>query len=336
MVARRADLTSLMHYARRFGRAILNVGGIVGFVCMASWAMLYWQSGTHRQTVRIILPHGSSLVQITHQLDEAGVLTSPFVFYATMRLGNVAARFQAGEYDIAAGATMAQIAKMLIKGAGVLHPITIAEGLTSQQIIALLRATPILQGKVEVPPEGSLLPETYLVARNMSRTALVAQMQAAQSRLMATLWPQRAKNLPIHSQREAIILASIIERETGRAGERALVAAVFINRLNKKMRLQSDPTIIYGLVGGKGKLGRPIRRSEIRRKTAYNTYRINGLPPTPIANPGAAALAAVLNPATSDALYFVADGAGGHVFANNLKAHSRNVQNWRQRKNNTN
>ena len=302
----------------------------MGFVGMASWAMLYWQSGAHRHNVRVVLSHGSSLEKLTRQLDEAGVLTSANVFYLTMRLRGVAAQFQAGEYDIPARANMPQIANILIKGAVVLHPITIVEGLTSQQIIAQLRATPLLHGEVEVPPEGSLLPETYLVARNMSRAALVAKMQAAQSQLVEALWAERAENLPFNNRHEAIILASIVEKETGIAQERPLVAAVFVNRLHKKMRLQSDPTIIYGLVGGKGKLGRPIRRSEIKRKTAYNTYQIDGLPPTPIANPGAASLAAVLNPANSPALYFVADGAGGHVFAQSLAAHQRNVQNWRR------
>jgi UPF0755 protein len=155
-------------------------------------------------------------------------------------------------------------------------------------------------------------------------------MSRAQKSVIDELWPKRQAGLPIKSQQEAIILASIVERETAMAEERPLVAAVFVNRLKKRMRLQSDPTIIYGLVGGQGKLGRPIRRSEIRRHTPYNTYRIKALPPTPIANPGRAAIAAVLNPADSQALYFVADGTGGHVFANTLAEHNRNVRRWRQ------
>ena len=164
----------------------------------------------------------------------------------------------------------------------------------------------------------------------MTRAALIAKMRAAQKTALDELWPQRQKNLPFKTKREALILASIVERETGVASERPLVAAVFVNRLRKGMRLQSDPTIIYGLVGGQGKLGRPIRRSEIRRKTPYNTYRINGLPPTPIANPGRASIAAVLNPSDSKALYFVADGSGGHAFAGTLDAHNKNVRRWRQ------
>jgi UPF0755 protein len=188
----------------------------------------------------------------------------------------------------------------------------------------------LLQGEVAIPAEGSLLPETYKVPRSMSRAKLVAQMSRAQKSVIDELWPKRQAGLPIKSQQEAIILASIVERETAMAEERPLVAAVFVNRLKKRMRLQSDPTIIYGLVGGQGKLGRPIRRSEIRRHTPYNTYRIKALPPTPIANPGRAAIAAVLNPADSQALYFVADGTGGHVFANTLAEHNRNVRRWRQ------
>jgi UPF0755 protein len=188
----------------------------------------------------------------------------------------------------------------------------------------------VLAGDVALPREGSLLPETYNVARGMTRTALVAKMMADQTRAIDALWPTRQKNLPFKTKKEALILASIVERETGVSSERPQVAAVFVNRLKKRMRLQSDPTIIYGLVGGKGALGRPIRRSEIRRKTAYNTYRINGLPPTPIANPGRASIAAVLNPADSKALYFVADGTGGHAFAETLEQHNKNVRRWRQ------
>jgi UPF0755 protein len=188
----------------------------------------------------------------------------------------------------------------------------------------------VLAGDVALPREGSLLPETYNVARGMTRTALVAKMMADQTRAIDALWPTRQKNLPFKTKKEALILASIVERETGVSSERPRVAAVFVNRLKKRMRLQSDPTIIYGLVGGKGALGRPIRRSEIRRKTAYNTYRINGLPPTPIANPGRASIAAVLNPADSKALYFVADGTGGHAFAETLEQHNKNVRRWRQ------
>jgi UPF0755 protein len=198
------------------------------------------------------------------------------------------------------------------------------------QIIDLLNAQDVLAGDVALPREGSLLPETYNVARGMMRTALVAKMMADQTRAIDALWPTRQKNLPFKTKKEALILASIVERETGVSSERPQVAAVFVNRLKKRMRLQSDPTIIYGLVGGKGALGRPIRRSEIRRKTAYNTYRINGLPPTPIANPGRASIAAVLNPADSKALYFVADGTGGHAFAETLEQHNKNVRRWRQ------
>ena len=259
-----------------------------------------------------------------------GLLRSAVLFRFYVRLRGHASALKAGEFNIPAGANMEAVLKILIGGEVMLHAITLAEGLTSQNIVAHLRGLDLLQGEVTVPAEGSLLPETYKVARGMSRAKLIEKMMRAQTAVIDELWPKRQDGLPLNSKQEAIILASIVERETAIAKERPLVAAVFINRLKKRMRLQSDPTIIYGLVGGQGKLGRPIRRSEIRRRTAYNTYRINGLPPTPIANPGRASIAAVLNPADSPALYFVADGTGGHVFSQTLEEHNLNVQRWRQ------
>ena len=289
-----------------------------------------FMAGPHSQDARVILERGSSLRSVARTLDEAGALRSGLLFRAYVRLNGKAGALQAGEFDIAAGANMPAVLAQLVGGDVVLHPITFAEGLTSQQIIEQLRAEDVLSGAVAIPKEGTLLPETYKVPRGMSRAALVKKMQDAQRKAIDELWPQRQKGLPVKTKQQALILASIVERETGVAEERPLVAAVFTNRLKKRMRLQSDPTIIYGLVGGQGKLGRPIRRSEIRRKTAYNTYRINGLPPTPIANPGRASIAAVLNPVASDALYFVADGTGGHVFAKTLAEHNRNVRRWRE------
>ncbi len=309
----------------------ITAAALFPFVLLVvGWAVLFWQSGPHNETVRVDLPRGSSLQQIASKLNDAGVLSNRFVFYTTLRLRGDGVRLQAGEYDIPVGASMSTIATILKKGAVVLHAVTVAEGLTSLQIIEQLRADERLSGEVAVPPEGSLLPETYMVSRGMGRAALMARMQAAQTALIDTLWPQRAKGLPITDKGQLLTLASIVEKETGVAHERPLVAAVFINRLNKKMRLQSDPTIIYGLVGGVGSLGHPIRLSELNRKTAYNTYRIDGLPPTPIANPGREAIAAVLHPVDSRALYFVADGTGGHVFADTLAAHNRNVSRWRR------
>ncbi|MCH1569527.1 MAG: endolytic transglycosylase MltG [Alphaproteobacteria bacterium] len=311
-------------------RGHLLVAAIAGGLVIVSVLGLVYLPGPHGDTARVLLASGLSSRTIADTLRKSGVVRSALLFRGLVRISGEAANLRAGEYDIPANANMPAVLRVITGGDIVLHPITIAEGLTSMQIVDVLRAQDVLRGDAALPKEGSLLPETYNVARGMTRRALIAKMQSDQKRVIDTLWPKRQKNLPIKSKREALILASIVERETGIASERPLVAAVFTNRLRKKMRLQSDPTIIYGLVGGKGKLGRPIRRSEIRRTTPYNTYRINGLPPTPIANPGRDAIAAVLNPAASKALYFVADGTGGHAFAETLSQHNKNVRRWRQ------
>lgn len=321
-----ANLRALIIKFRKW----LLAGAAGGVALLGVMLLGIFMPGPHDETRRVVLERGASLRSVTAQLAAADTLRNGLLFRLYVRLRGDAARLKAGEFDLPARANMETIRRLLIKGDVVLHKITFAEGLTSQQIIAQLRDAAVLSGEVSVPLEGTLLPETYAVPRGMSRQALVKKMMAAQKTALDELWPQRQEGLPLPSKYEALILASIVERETGVAEERPLVAAAFINRLKKRMRLQSDPTIIYGLVGGQGKLGRPIRRSEIRRKTPYNTYRINGLPPTPIANPGRASIAAVLNPADSKALYFVADGTGGHVFAETLSAHNKNVRRWRE------
>ena len=311
-------------------RGFIIVAAVSGGLAIVIIMGLIYLPGPHGDTTRVVLQSGASSRSIADNLAEVGALRSGFLFRLYVRLTGESANLKAGEYDIPRGANMPAVLRVLMKGDVVLHPITIAEGLTSMQIVKMLQDEAVLAGDAKLPKEGSLLPETYKVERGMMRAALIGKMQAAQKKTLDELWPQRQKNLPFTTKREALILASIVERETGLASERPFVAAVFVNRLRKRMRLQSDPTIIYGLVGGQGKLGRPIRRSEIRRKTPYNTYRINGLPPTPIANPGRASIAAVLNPAESKALYFVADGSGGHAFAETLEAHNKNVRRWRQ------
>lgn len=209
--------------------------------------------------------------------------------------------------------------------------IAIAEGATSWQIWTALNGAEFLSGELpDIPDEGSLAPDSYEVRRNADRAELVSQMQDRQSRILARAWEGRVDGLPLASPEEALILASIVEKETGIAGERGLVASVFINRLNEPMRLQTDPTVIYGITRGQGVLGRGLRRSELDGNTPYNTYRIDGLPPTPIANPGRASIEAVLNPDQSEYLFFVADGTGGHAFAATLAEHNRNVSRWRQ------
>jgi UPF0755 protein len=208
----------------------------------------------------------------------------------------------------------------------VIHEVTIPEGLTSEQIVARLMDNDVLTGNIDdVPAEGSMLPDTYRFARGETREQLIAHMQRAQQRLVQEIWAGRAPDLPIKTPEQMVILASLIEKETGKPDERTRIAAVFVNRLKQNMRLQSDPTIIYGLVGGKGTLGRPIMKSEIDQPTPYNTYQIDGLPPGPITNPGRAALEAAANPARTRDLYFVADGTGGHVFSETYEQHQKNV-----------
>lgn len=215
--------------------------------------------------------------------------------------------------------------------ADVRYRVTLAEGVTSWQVVQELRQADFLAGEVEaVPVEGSLAPDSYEVRRGADRQALLDRMIVAQEALLAELWEQRAEGLPLNSPEEALILASIVEKETGVAEERPQVASVFINRLNQGILLQTDPTVIYGVTEGKGTLGRGLRQSELRRETPYNTYVIKGLPPTPIANPGRAAIEATLNPDTTDYLYFVADGTGGHAFAKTLREHNQNVAVWRK------
>ena len=311
-------------------RGLIIVTAVSGSLAIAIILGMIYLPGPHGVTVRVMLQSGASSRTIASNLAEAGVLRSGLLFLLYVRVMGESVNLKAGEYDIPAGANMPAVLRVVTAGEIVLHSITIAEGLTSMQIVKLLRDEDVLAGKVTLPKEGTLLPETYKVARGTTRSALIARMQAAQKTALDELWRRRHKNLPFKTKREALILASIVERETGVGSERPLIAAVFVNRLKKRMRLQSDPTIIYGIVGGEGKLGRPIRRSEIRRKTPFNTYRINGLPPTPIANPGRASIGAVLNPADSKALYFVADGSGGHAFAETLDAHNKNVRRWRQ------
>ena len=236
-----------------------------------------------------------------------------------------------GEYEFRAGDSIRQVEAKLISGKVVLHPLTIPEGLTSEQVVQRVRDAEYLSGDVkEVPREGSLLPETYDFPRGFSRQAALARMGKAQAKVVDDIWKRRAPDLPIRSPGEMVTLASIVEKETGKADERPRVAGVFVNRLQKHMRLEFDPTIVYGLVFGKGTLGHSITKAEVNQPTPYNTYIIEGLPPGPISNPGKAALEAVANPVRSKDLYFVADGSGGHVFADSFEQHLKNVARWRQ------
>ncbi len=273
----------------------------------------------------------TEVVEVIDQLALAGVIDQPSLVKATLWLEGRWSQVKAGEYAFKREASLRDVMDTIVSGRQLLHSVTIPEGLTSEQIVQRLREMDILAGDIrQVPAEGTLLPETYRVTRGMSRNDLIRKMQLDQNRLVDQVWEKRTPSLPLRSKYEMVTLASIVEKETGRSDERTRVASVFYNRLNKRMRLQSDPTIVYGIVGGKGTLGRPILRSEITRPTAYNTYVIEGLPPGPIANPGRAALEAVANPSRTNDIFFVADGTGGHAFAETLDQHNRNVARWRE------
>jgi UPF0755 protein len=231
-----------------------------------------------------------------------------------------------GEYSFQKNASLRDVIATIVEGKVVQHAVTIPEGLTSEQIVARLSDNDIFAGSVrEIPREGTLLPETYKFPRGTTRDQVVQRMQQTQKRVLAEIWERRNPDIPVKSPEQLITLASIVEKETGRADERSRVAAVFTNRLRQKIKLQSDPTIIYGLVGGRGTLGRPIKRSEITAPSPYNTYVIEGLPPGPISNPGRASLEATANPARTRDLFFVADGTGGHTFTETYDAHQKNV-----------
>ncbi len=268
---------------------------------------------------------------ILAQLEREGVIDNAALMNVTLLIDGNRSRVKAGEYLFRAHASMRDVIDTLVSGREVMHSITIPEGLTSEQILDRLNQNELLAGDVrDLPKEGSLLPETYRVPRGMSRADLVRKMQEDQKKALEQIWARRSPDIPLHSPFELVTLASIVEKETGKADERPRVAGVFLNRLQKRMKLQSDPTIVYGLVGGKGTLGRGILRSEVDKPTPYNTYAIEGLPPGPITNPGRAAMEAVANPSRTKDLYFVADGSGGHVFAETVDQHNKNVSRWRQ------
>ena len=314
--------------------------GLLSFLlvaAIASMSGLVWsrhrthEPGPLAANKVLYIEPGTEVPDIIAQLDREGVIDSPFLLSVTLLLEGNRTKVKAGEYLFKQNVSLREVIDTLISGKQVLHAITIPEGLTSGQIVERLRDSDVLLGDItDVPKEGSMLPETYKAARGDIRADVVKKMQDAQKRAVDQIWSRRASGLPLRSPYELVILASIVEKETGKADERPRVASVFVNRLRNRMRLQSDPTIVYGLAGGKGSLGRGITRADLEKPTPYNTYLIDGLPPGPIANPGRAALEAVANPSRTQDLYFVADGTGGHVFAETLDQHSRNVQRWRQ------
>jgi UPF0755 protein len=272
------------------------------------------------------VPRGLGIRDIADVLQREGVIDQPYIFMGGVIALKARGELKYGEYQFSKQASVADVVDTIIEGKVVQHAFTVPEGLTSEQIVARLLENTSLTGQIkEIPREGTLLPETYRFTRGMTREQIIQRMQQAHRRVLQDVWDHRMSDLPVKTPEQLVTLASIVEKETGRPDERTRVAAVFVNRLKTRMRLQSDPTIIYGLTGGKGSLGRPIQRNEIEQPTPYNTYVIDGLPPGPIANPGRASLEAAANPARTKEIYFVADGSGGHLFSDNYTEHQKNV-----------
>ena len=273
------------------------------------------------------IPSRAGVTDIADILQREGVIdNNRWAFIGSVFALRARSDLKPGEYQFQKNASLRDVISTIVDGKVVQHSITVPEGLTSEQIVARLSDNDIFSGSVrEIPREGTLLPETYKFPRGTPREQVIARMQQAQKRVLADIWERRNPDIPIRTPEQLVTLASIVEKETGKADERSRVAAVFVNRLRQKIKLQSDPTIIYGLVGGKGTLGRPIKRSEILQPSPYNTYVVEGLPPGPIANPGRASLEAAANPARTRDLFFVADGTGGHAFSDSYDQHQKNV-----------
>jgi UPF0755 protein len=287
--------------------------------------------GPLAQSEIVNIPRNVGPRDIAELLQREHVIDQKWVFLGGILVMKDWGKLKSGEYEFRKQASLRDVIDTLVEGKVLQHHLTIPEGLTSEQVLQRLMDNDVLSGNIkDIPREGSLLPDTYSFPRASTREQLIQHMQQEQRRVVQEIWNRRAPDLPLQGPGQLVVLASLIEKETGKPDERTRVAAVFVNRLKLKMRLQSDPTIIYGLVGGKGTLGRPILRSEIDQPTPYNTYVIDGLPPGPIANPGRAALEAAASPARTKELYFVADGTGGHAFSENLEQHQKNVARLRQ------
>jgi UPF0755 protein len=309
----------------------LLIGG--GAAAIGYWAYLQFEApGPASADIQMVIPKGAGASAIAERLAGVGVVADPLIFKLGTRVFAADRPLRAGEYLFPAHASAHQVMDLLIAGQTVVRKLTVAEGLTSREVLALVAAAEGLVGEVPaVPPaEGTLLPETYHFSYGDDRAALVARMADSMRSALDELWATRAEGLPVQTPEEAVILASIVEKETGVDAERPRVAAVFVNRLNQGMKLQSDPTVIFALTKGEAPLGRALLRADLAVDDSYNTYANPGLPPGPIANPGKAAIAAVLQPAVTKDLYFVADGSGGHAFAETLAEHNRNVAKWRK------
>lgn len=316
-------------FRRRLAR-ILLVGTSLCLALVLITFFYYRSPGPLNQPTTLIFEKGTGFTEIVSQMADAGVIRFPLLFKAVAVLQGDARKFKAGEYKFTAAISPKLVMDMVAEGRVVVHKITIPEGLRSAEILAFLDKQELLEGEVRQQiAEGSLLPQTYHFNRGDSRQSIIVRMQEAMQKMREEVWPKRQKDLPIKTIDEAVVLASIVEKETGLDAERPRVAAVFINRLNIGMMLQSDPTVIYAVEKDKGPLNRPLYRKDLKYDSPYNTYKYGGIPPGPIANPGRAALEAVLNPPKTKELYFVATGTGGHNFSTNLKQHNEYVRQYR-------
>jgi UPF0755 protein len=303
---------------------------VIGF---SGWAFRdYDAPGPLRHDETVVLPKGESLAALSRRLGDAGIVADPLLFLVDLYLGGASRKVKAGEYRFTAAMSPAAVAQLLASGKVVEHRLTVPEGLTSADVMALVNATLALDGTLDtVPAEGSLLPDTYFFALGDRRAALIARMQGAMDKALAEAWAKRAPGLPLASPADALVLASIVEKETGKPEERAHVAGLYLNRLRLGMKLQADPTVIYAATfGGVKPLGHALEHADLGVPSPYNTYLHAGLPPGPIANPGKAALLAAVRPDQTDDFYFVSKGGGAHNFARTLEEQKRNIELWHQ------
>jgi len=309
-------------------RFVRIAGGALVLAALAALIMLWWTPGPRPGPHTIIVEEGSSLARVAAQLDEMGAIPgNATTFRIFARVLGSSDPIQAGEFEIPKGTDAASILELLQHGRPVQRLVTIPEGTPSILVQEKVAAVPYLTGAAPLPEEGSVLPDSYGYKRGESRAALIARMQAAMTKTLDQLMPSNSGKCPVRTRQEVVTLASIVEKETAKPSERRTIAGVYCNRLRIGMKLDADPTVIYPITKGKP-LGRRILRSELMADTGYNTYRRPGLPAGPIANPGRESIAAVLDPAPTKAIYFVADGTGGHVFAESFAEHQENVRRW--------